>query len=114
MSWPLQFVPARPREERRPGMYWFANSEWAEHASMSPNFIADWKGKRLPIVIACPDGTDWCPDQCPSWGSNTDVGWKVTGELPKITVHPSIGKPGYHGWLRDGVLSDDLEGRTYP
>ena len=42
-------------------------------------------------------------------------GWSVTGEPPRITAHPSINAVGdYHGWLVDGVLSDDVEGRTYP
>jgi hypothetical protein len=43
-------------------------------------------------------------------------GWVVTGEAPNITTMPSINSfanPGYHGWLKDGILSDDLEGRKY-
>lgn len=100
-------------QDRRPGMVWFAQAKWADSASMSPNYLRDWKAQRPPLVIALPDGTTWCPDQCPAWGSNVDEGWKVTGDIPNISAHPSIGKPGYHGWLRDGVLSDDLEGRVY-
>jgi hypothetical protein len=111
MPWPLQFQASPPAPaDRRAGMYWFGKNEIAP----SPNFITDWRGKRPQIVIVCPDGTLWCPDQCPSWGSNTDTGWKVTGELPAISATPSIGKPGYHGWLKDGALSDDLDGRTFP
>jgi hypothetical protein len=42
-------------------------------------------------------------------------GWKVTGVPPKITVHPSINfEDSYHGWLKDGVISDDCEGRKFP
>lgn len=38
--------------------------------------------------------------------------WTRTGEPPNITVSPSINYMGfYHGWLCEGVLSDDCEGR---
>lgn len=46
--------------------------------------------------------------------------WTITGDAPNFTASPSIvhlgGKliQGYHGWLTNGVISDDLEGRTYP
>lgn len=51
--------------------------------------------------------------------------WSVTGEAPNFTVSPSINcyesrgkdgvlyRQGWHGWLQNGVLSDDCEGRTY-
>ena len=46
--------------------------------------------------------------------------WQITGDAPNITAYPSIVHlggntiQGYHGWLTDGELSDDLERRTYP
>jgi hypothetical protein len=45
--------------------------------------------------------------------SNGVNGWTVTGTFPKITVTPSIGSSGYHGFIRDGYLEDDLEGRAF-
>ena len=45
--------------------------------------------------------------------------WDVVGEAPNFTVNPSINfhpgdrQHGWHGWLQNGVLSDDCEGRTY-
>lgn len=38
-------------------------------------------------------------------------GWTVTGEAPNITMHPSLNvgegsDDHWHGWLRDGVLTD--------
>lgn len=40
--------------------------------------------------------------------------WSVSGEWPNVTVTPSINAPGqYHGFIQDGVLTDDCEGRTY-
>jgi len=38
--------------------------------------------------------------------------WDVTGEPPNITVDPSINslpslsRPGWHGWLKNGIFSD--------
>lgn len=46
--------------------------------------------------------------------SSSGPGWTRSGEAPRITARPSIHVIGrYHGWLTDGVLSDDLDGRSY-
>jgi hypothetical protein len=62
------------------------------------------------IVIRLPDTMEWTVDHKPN---NGVPGWVVTGELPTITASPSIGSSGYHGFLQNGVLTDDLEGMTY-
>jgi hypothetical protein len=52
------------------------------------------------------------------------TGWQVTGEAPRFTVTPSLKccevrhgdklyRKGWHGYLTNGVLTDDYEGRTY-
>ncbi len=52
--------------------------------------------------------------------SDGSPGWTITGEFPNITAHPSINShahssvQGWHGYITNGVMSDDLEGRTYP
>lgn len=61
------------------------------------------------LVARLPDGTDWAMDAPSKSGGK----WERSGEPPRIAVRPSIASPGYHGWLTDGILSDDLEGRTY-
>lgn len=43
----------------------------------------------------------------------------ISGQGDSLTADPSIlvsdsEGPKYHGWLRDGVLSDDCDGRTFP
>lgn len=45
-------------------------------------------------------------------------GWNVSGELPRITVSPSILLQGgkdqaYHGYIVDGVIQEDCEGRKF-
>jgi hypothetical protein len=86
---------------------------------LSPEYFRDWHEKRPPITICLPNGHHWEIDS--RFGGGPDGqrkqnGWTVTGELPTLTAMPSInslGPNGYHGWLKDGVLSDDLEGRKY-
>lgn len=77
---------------------------------LSPEYLRDWDGKRPPLIVCLPDGAWWAIDQC---YAGAKEGWTVTGLPPCVTVRPSIVSPGYHGWLTDGVLSDDIEGRIY-
>jgi hypothetical protein len=40
--------------------------------------------------------------------------WTVTGDAPNLTIHPSINAVGeYHGYIVNGVLSDDVDGRKF-
>ena len=85
--------------EVEPGMLW--ETPWlADH----------WHGPDgRCYTMALPGHGEWTIDGPSSNGQ----GWTRTGEPPRFTVNPSILSPGYHGWLRDGVLSDDTDGRTY-
>lgn len=74
---------------------------------LSRFYWRDWADKRAPICIVCPNGEHWEPDRKSSNGD----GWEVTGTLPDITCTPSIVVPGYHGFLRGGEFTADLEGR---
>lgn len=77
---------------------------------LSPQFRAS--GRDYVIVVRLPCGSEWTVDF--KFYEKQD-GWVVTGELPAITARPSVDQHNrYHGWLTDGVLSDDLEGRRYP
>jgi hypothetical protein len=114
------------RNDRRvflPGMGWY--NDWYLERDLgddflSPHYQRDWKGKRAPIEIVCPDGNVWCIDRRSSNGD----GWKVTGEWPNITCTPSIdctpmgtnrnGESYYHGFLQNGVFTPDVSGKTFP
>lgn len=82
---------------------------------LSQHYRKDWADKRPPIAVVCPNGSTWVIDQ----KSSNGTGWVVTGEHNCLTVSPSIdikghaGQKDYHGYLRDGVFTPDLEGRTY-
>ncbi len=56
-------------------------------------------------------GITFSPDR-----PSTDTGkpWLRVGTPPKVSVHPSINIVGlYHGWITDGIVLDDCEGRTF-
>lgn len=79
-----------------------------KHWHLSIHYLQDWARIRPPIMVVCPGGGHWCPDQ----GSSNGTGWTVTGEVPNITASPSIwvsqgeGAPReYHGWLQNGAFS---------
>ncbi|MCW2195010.1 hypothetical protein AB7M45_007781 [Bradyrhizobium elkanii] len=104
------------RNDRRiflPGMGWF--NDWYLDRDLgkdflSPHYYRDWFGKRAPIELVCPNGEIWCIDRMSSNGN----GWQVTGEWPNITCSPSIVAGNYHGFLRGGEFTADLDGRQYP
>jgi hypothetical protein len=89
------------RDDRAPaGAMW--RSDWLEPQMAGPDGIS--------LTMMLPDGYEWAIDGPATSGGH----WTRTGTPPHITARPSILSPGYHGWLTDGVLSDDLEGRSYP
>lgn len=103
-------------QDRTPGMMWFAPWYWNPAKEnyrrrggpfLSEHFWRDHADRRPPLVVVCPNGQEWCPDR----PSTNGTGWTVTGEAPRITCAPSIVVPGYHGFLRDGVFTADIEGR---
>ena len=61
--------------------------------------------------VRLPDGYVFFSDMESTSSGNL---WQVSGEPPNVTVRPSINIVGsYHGWITDGVISDDVEGRTF-
>jgi hypothetical protein len=58
----------------------------------------------LTLIVRTPGG-DWVIDG-PSFkdGKPWGPGWRRTGEPPHLTVNPSINMPGFHGWLKNGIL----------
>jgi hypothetical protein len=62
-----------------------------------------------PLTVICPNGEWWEIDRTSSNGD----GWKVEygGGILAMTCSPSIVTTGYHGFLRNGEFTADLEGR---
>jgi hypothetical protein len=91
------------------GAVWFAS--WLEDMTLSSYYETNGRGKRLPLVCNTPAGP-WVID----YGASNGPGWDVSGEIDDvhstITAVPSIDQPGrYHGFLTNGILSDDLNQR---
>jgi hypothetical protein len=69
--------------------------------------------RRAPILIRLPGDVSWCPDlrAITEGGIMRGEGWDVVGDLPQVTISPSVVLLGrWHGWIRSGVISDDLSG----
>lgn len=100
-------------EDRKIGDMWFTERN-PRYCSIE--YLETHASSRLPLVVVLPSGFPFCVDSPQTTTMNEAPinrhGWTVTGTAPNITVIPSINEEGYyHGWLKDGVLSDDLEGR---
>jgi len=88
---PLRFAPAGAMYDAS----WFPAFSGPDGLSLTV-VLPGWEG---PWHIDGPSGT----------GGR----WARTGVPPLVTVTPSINVPGkYHGWLSNGVLTDDVEGRV--
>jgi hypothetical protein len=91
---------------------------------------ADWMPDRFKgpdgrcLVVVCPDGYQWMIDgqasNCTRPDDSEHKCWVRHGEPPNITVDKngntcqagggSIGTSGYHGFLRDGSFTPNLNG----
>jgi hypothetical protein len=118
MAWPLFLVTRQPRlgeEEYRPGACWYDEELLDWQHLLSKRYLSI-KDTRMPIVVLIPDGnslTHFCVDFFPT--DNKEGSWQVSGTLPAITITPSINLVGrYHGFIRNGILEDDCEGRRFP
>lgn len=94
--------------ELPPGAVWRAT--WMEDIKNNP--YASPKGEVWAVQLPCM--TEWLVYSKPTNGG----GWDIQGELPMITVSPSIllvghDYKGYHGYIREGVISEDVEGRLF-
>ena len=86
---------------------------WASDQWLSDYYREQNTGRR-PLFVILPgrhlflvDGKCWKDGK--AYG-----GWTVTGDAPNITISPSINIGGnYHGWLQNGVISEDCEGRKF-
>ena len=114
MSWKCFMVDSDdPVAQQKPGAMWFADEGYPYFADyVSEKYTDTWRDKRPPICVRIPSSEVFCVDARPSDGA---PGWDVSGDAPNITVAPSINIIGrYHGWIRNGVITDDCEGRTFP
>lgn len=117
MSWTCRLLDTWP-EHPQPGdmrldptmiadtpMGRYCRREW-----LSTGYLERHLANRPPVWVYLPGGRWICVDARPDKGME----WQVGGDPPRITVMPAIHLVGvYCGWLIDGVLGDDRDGRTY-
>lgn len=75
--------------------------EWSRHrVTLAPEH--ERTGRRPMMVVITHERPPWCLQ---AGNTNEGSGWKVVGELPLVTVTPSIHMFGvWHGWVRAGNL----------
>ena len=97
-----------------PVWFWWAEPSKRQvkpATSQYPEIAPEHTGKR-PMIVVLPTGVAFCLHS-PTYadGEPGKSGWKVTGELPKVTVQPSIdyGDPElhfhWHGFLKNGAFT---------
>lgn len=62
------------------------------------------------IYAVLPNGVHWDINSTPT---NSKTGWTITGGICGLTVSPSILVTGYHGFLRNGEFTPDIDGNEY-
>lgn len=128
MPWPLRvvadvgvYLDALGAGQDTIGMCW---KNQVPGVKTSPDYNKNRIGQPLMFVVHPPGGPEglMCLDQVYPEGrfEGTEYVvikehvWTVTGEWPNITVTPSINSVGrYHGWIQNGVITDDCEGRKF-
>lgn len=126
MSWPIRLladipepgtarvgdaVLLRPESPRAAGVlgYWVPR--------LSAEYERERRFVRPPLLVFLPGVGWWCVDSAYSERGQpvpSQASWSVTGDPPAVTLSPSVDLHGlYHGWIRDGVISDDVEGRRF-
>jgi hypothetical protein len=122
MSWQCRLIDLAPDEipwdrDRVVGDMWYGKvpdpttmldpQSWGH---LSPDYLAHRVGRPV-LWVELPRSGAMCLD----WMYQSSNGWTRTGDPPNVSVTPSINCKGdYHGFLTNGVVSDDVEGRTYP
>lgn len=90
----------------------FADGKPGDDHHQMPLTIAKMHWMARPMIVVLPNGRLWCLHSPTTRG---DIGWQIWGELPEVTVSPSIdfqGANGWHGFIRDGVMTE--AGRAPP
>lgn len=128
MSWVCRLIewsPTMTWDDLKVGdMFWAPLCPEDEHdlhwpfvlarRSRLSDYYKQHNDNRLPLMVVLPGRALFCVDGKCRNSQGFYGGWTVTGGPPDLTVSPSINLGGiYHGWLQNGIISDDVEGRTY-
>ncbi len=129
MSWKIRLLPERPEkpevgdawlcpdilknDQERPLLVGSGNESATR---LSPQYYSVNGLVRPPLVVFMPGNRPFCVDHVFSSGERGwhGSGWKVSGDPENLTLQPSVNLVGtYHGYITDGVIGDEVEGRKY-
>jgi len=86
---------------------WWTYAEPDEYGYQGPrlHLAPEHQGAR-PMVVVLPSNDLFCLHGATVRdGHHGPSGWRVEGQLPDVTVQPSVHAVGrWHGWIRDGQL----------
>ena len=99
----------------QPGDCWYAKKAggrwtWFGAENWPVSVVRDLPEGKRPAIVVLPNGRLFCVHSPTMRGGKAQGhGWTVTGELPTITVRPSINyAPGtvdaWHGFITDGEM----------
>jgi len=87
------------------------HSRYYSEKVLSARYFVEWRSHRPPLYVLLPDGTEFCLD---GRAACDGTGWTVRGMPHNMNVSPSIHIRGsYHGFIRNGILTDDCDGRKF-
>lgn len=116
MAWKLKLHNQQPTLPQV-GDMWFCRKCFNENYRqyyldvLSERYFHEWSQSRPPLYVLLPDGTEFCLD---GKAACDNTGWVVRGFPNEIHLTPSINiRGGYHGFIRNGILTDDCEGRKF-
>lgn len=116
MPWRLRLIDPPPRDgfspDLRVGDCWYEEPISDTHRLY---LLAPEHAGQRPLIVRMPGPVHFAV-YGPTISENRigPAGWVVTGDPPAISVTPSVHCPGaYHGYITDGVITDDLDRRTY-
>lgn len=124
MAWQIVYHAEEPQEWQVGDMW--PVPHWANSNIISKRYKEEYSKTRPPLKVILPSshskhGDIFLIDRFASDDPN-EKGWEVIlvgelvdGQTPDITLKPSINCVGsYHGYITNGVITDDCEKRSYP
>ena len=124
MPWEVVYHAAEPADWKV-GDMWPA-PEWTNSDIIGERYRTVYSKSRPPLMVVVPSvhstqGALFLVDRR-GHASPKGEGWAVVingplvvGQRPDVTLMPSINCVGsYHGYIRNGIIADDCEGRKYP
>ena len=99
-------------EEDRLGLHW--PYFHCKSQKLSPYYYRHNRHRR-PIMVMMPGRALYCIDAMQQLnGIYFGDGWIVTGDIPNITMSPSIDIGTiYHGFIINGEITNDVSGNAY-